>query len=78
MDYRLSKDVVFERDIEEVWIFRVMKSPTLKQEISYNETVFYGMITERENRCLKVVTNPLNRVIVTAYFDRNMRKRGCQ
>ena len=27
---------------------------------------------------LKVVVNPINMIVVTAYFDRNMRKKGCR
>ena len=36
------------------------------------------MIEAYENRCLKVVVNPVKRLEITVYFDRQMRKKGCK
>ena len=31
-----------------------------------------------ENICLKIVLNPISMIVITAYFDRNVRKKGCK
>jgi len=81
MKYRLSKhalDVVKARDIKEKWIKNTIDNPSLKIVKASNEVIFFTMIEENENRCLKVVLNPVSMIIVTVYFDRNMRKKGCK
>ena len=81
MKYTLSKhaiDVTTARNISLEWIIRTIESPSLKVVVADNEIIFYTVISENEKRCLKVVVNPLNLIVVTAYFDRNMRKKGCQ
>jgi len=81
MKYELSKhanDVLLRRDIDIDWIDDVLSNPTKKDVISETEMHFYKTIIEASNRCLKVVINPINEKIITAYFDRNMRKKGCQ
>jgi len=39
---------------------------------------YYKKIKDMDDRCLKVVFNPVNRKIVTAHFDRKMTKKGCK
>jgi len=81
MQYRLSqhaKDVIAQRGIEEAWIEQVLMAPSLKKMIDQNEVHYYASIEAYENRCLKVVYNPQKRLIVTVYFDRGMRKKGCK
>ena len=81
MRYRLSKhakDVMNERKIRNEWVERVITAPSLIIEKQRDEVHLYLSIVERENRCLKVVINPVNMIVVTTYFDRDMRKRGCQ
>jgi len=81
MNYKLSKhalDVIESRDISLKWIDYVLENPTRKDIISSNEMHFFSTIIENESRCLKVVLNPITFIVITAYFDRNMRKKGCK
>lgn len=81
MKYHLSKhaqEVMEKRGVQLVWIETTLLHPTLVASMSDNEVHYYSLIRENENRCLKVVCNPLKELIVTVYFDRNMRKKGCQ
>ena len=71
-------DVIEKRAILEEWIAYVVENPRLQHPVSENELHFYGQIDAYEKRCLKVVVNPQKALIITAYFDRNMRKRGCR
>jgi hypothetical protein len=81
MDYKLSKhalDVIDARNIKSKWIEFVLENPTVKNTKASNEVNFFAPILESENRCLKIVLNPISLVVITAYFDRNMRKKGCK
>lgn len=81
MRYELTqhaKDVIKAREIKLEWIKLAIESPLYHKVISDNEEHFFKTINEFSKRCLKVVANPKNRKIITAYFDRNMRKRGCK
>jgi len=71
-------DVMHERGISRIWVLDTLKSPSVKMSITDNEEHYFKQIGDAENRCLKVVYNPEFRRVVTAYFDRNMRKKGCQ
>ena len=73
-----AKEVMHRRDIRETWVYRVIDNPSVNIRVSDRERHYYGAIRERGNRCLKVVVNPLKGLIVTAYFDRGMRKKGCK
>jgi len=42
------------------------------------EVHYFKTIEENLHRCLKVVINPVSMKIITVYFDRNMRKKGCK
>ncbi|MDF1877322.1 DUF4258 domain-containing protein [Sulfurimonas sp. SAG-AH-194-L11] len=81
MNYKLSKhalDVTSNRMIDIKWIDAVLKSPSLIVKVSIVEAHYFLTILENESRCLKVVINPTTGVVITAYFDRNMRKKGCR
>ncbi len=81
MKYRLSQhalDVIRARAIKEEWIENTSENPSLKVVKAPNEVNLFSTIKENENRCLKVVVNPISMIVVTAYFDRNMRKKGCK
>jgi len=81
MEYRLSQhalDVMAAREIKEKWIRDTIQYPSLKRVKSSNEVNLFSTIDENGNRCLKVVVNPISMIVVTVYFDRNMRKKGCK
>ncbi len=67
-----------QRDIKEEWIFDTIENNSIKKSISDIETWYFMQISEAGNRCLKVVFNPSTMKIITVYFDRNMRKKGCK
>lgn len=81
MDYNLSRhamDVMYSRNIKRERVEEVYKNPSCKHTIAVNEIHYFAMIAENNHRCLKVVLNPISMVVITVYFDRNMRKRGCK
>jgi len=81
MKYRLSKhaiDVMIARSINRDWVEYTIDNPSLKIVKSSNEVQLFSTIETYEKRCLKVVVNPISMVIITVYFDRNMRKKGCK
>ena len=81
MNYKLSKhaiDVIAARSIKTEWIDLVFDTPSRKDIIAPNEVHYFKTIADNEERCLKVVFNPISMVVITVYFDRNMRKRGCK
>ena len=80
-NYKLSKhaiDVMSSRNVKIEWIEFVLENPSLMNKISIIESHYFSIIKENEDRCLKVVVNPNTGIIITAYFDRNMRKKGCK
>lgn len=81
MKYELTqhaKDVIESRDIKTEWIESVMNDPSAHLLISSTEEHFFKSIGEASDRCLKVVVNPATFKVITTYFDRNMRKKGCK
>ncbi|MGE4420238.1 MAG: DUF4258 domain-containing protein [Sulfurimonas sp.] len=81
MRYELTQhavDVITSRSIKRDWIKLAVESPSYHKIVSDVEEHFFKMIDEFSSRCLKVVVNPTNLKIITAYFDRNMRKKGCK
>ncbi|MDD2652266.1 MAG: DUF4258 domain-containing protein [Sulfurimonas sp.] len=81
MKYELTQhamDVMLSRGIQKEWIESALEFPSYHKIISDTEEHFFKTINEFSNRCLKVVVNPTNLKVVTAYFDRNMRKKGCK
>ena len=81
MEYKLSQhalSVTKARAIRESWTRDTIDNPALKLIKAPNEVALFSTIEENDNRCLKVVINPISMIIITAYFDRNVRKRGCK
>ena len=81
MNYKLSKhalDVMSSRNIKEEWVDFTLETPSLIKKISIIEAHYFSKIEDNGSRCLKVVMNPTTGIIITAYFDRNMRKKGCK
>lgn len=71
-------DVMNNRNIQKDWVLFTIKNYTRKDENSNNEHWYFSIIEEYENRCLKVVVNPIRKIIITTFFDRGMRKKGCK
>lgn len=81
MKYELTQhaiDVMNARSIKIEWIQTALESPSSYHMVSEVEEHYFAIIASEANRCIKVVVNPLHMKIVTAYFDRNMRKKGCK
>lgn len=81
MKYKLTKhtiDVVENRRIKMEWIEDSVENYALTVKVNNEEHHYFKKIEEASERCLKVVVNPIKLTIVTVYFDRNMRKRGCE
>ena len=81
MKYELTLhalDVVGPRGIKLEWIELAIESPTFKSIVCDVEVHYFKTIEENLHRCLKVVINPVSMKIITVYFDRNMRKKGCK
>jgi len=66
------------RGINRDWVEYTIDNPSLKIVKAYNEVQLFSTIDAYEKRCLKVVINPISMVVITVYFDRNMRKKGCK
>ena len=71
-------DVMIKRDISKALVFETINNYSLKVNVSNDEEHYYKTIESKEDRCLKVVLNPKTLNVITVYFDRNMRKRGCK
>jgi hypothetical protein len=83
MKYELTQhavDVISSRGIKIEWINSTIDFPSYHQVISEVEEHFFKPIDTDEfsKKCLKVVVNPISLKIITTYFDRNMRKKGCK
>ena len=72
------KKRIEERDLDENWIADTVKSPDKTVVKSDEEVHFFKRIVDFAGRCLKVVFNPIKKLVVTAHFDRNMTKKGCK
>ena len=64
-----------QRGILNSWIDETVEKPDLKIPVAVDEIHFYKKLDIERNKWLKVVVNPKNNVIVTAYFDRNKAKK---
>ncbi len=64
---------VKERNLRIDWITDAVQYPDEEINITEDETHFYKIITEFQDKWLKVVVNKKNKIIVTAYFDRNKK-----
>jgi len=73
-----SKDRMSERNISREWIEFALTSPDDFYQVSEDKSYYLKTIEENGSRCLKVVYNPLENRVVTAHFDRSLKKRGCK
>ena len=66
-----------DRKIEPEWVFQTIENPnlTLDHDTDIELQHLYRRIAEKGNRVLHVIFNRNQSHVVTAYFDRNMRKR---
>ena len=71
-------DVMEEREISKDWVVNTLTNPSRIDRITRTEYHYFAHIPENGNRCLKVVFNPVTETVITTYFDRNMKKRGCR
>ncbi len=71
-------DVMAQRGILESWVFDTFETFSVKVSVSDVEEHYFKQIEEADFRCLKVVYNPKFMRVITVYFDRGMRKRGCK
>ncbi len=81
MKFKLSnhtKEVMVSRNILEGWVRSTIENPSAQVKIDEKEIHYFGTIHEHGNRCLKVVVNPINNLVVTTYFDRKKKKEGCR
>ena len=81
MNFTLSKhakDVMKNRNILKNWVYDVVLKPSVYIKVQKDEIHMYGIVAEYNERCLKVVVNPIKEIIITTYFDRKMKKRGCK
>ena len=82
MEFELSRhasEVIFEREIEILWIERTLENPGLVRVDSEDVDLEHRFkrIEESDNRILRVVVNKSAKPIriVTVYFDRKMKGR---
>jgi hypothetical protein len=64
-----------ERSIKKQWILSTIESPDKTVVITEDELHCFKKDTDFNNKWLKVVINPQTKIIVTAYFDRKMKKQ---
>ena len=72
-----AQDVMTTREIKQSWVEIVLESASNIIIINDDEIHYFKIIQEYDNRCLKVVFNPNKSLVITAFFDRKMKKRGC-
>jgi len=80
-DYQYSKHLdekINKGDVNKEYVEETLETPDKIVTIKENEIHFFKEIISFGNRCFKVVINPLKKLVVTAYFDRNMTKNGCK
>jgi len=65
-----------QRELKKEWIRDTIEKPDKKYDIADDEVHFFKFIEEFFNKCLKVVVNPISKIVVTAHFDRNKTKKG--
>ena len=80
-NYKYSKHIqerIKQRNIKKEWIDDTIKNPDKYEKTSNIEEQFFKRIIKFSGRCLKVIVNPLTKIIVTAFFDRKMTKKDCK
>lgn len=77
--YKLSNHarerLALRAEIKMEWIANALEAPLIVKNVSDYEAHFYKAIPQYGNRILKVVVNPLKKLIITAFFDRRMKKK---
>ncbi len=76
--YKLSnhaKERLYLRvEIKTKWIAQALESPLMVKTVSEYEVHYYKDISQYGGRVLKVVVNPVTKVIVTVFFDRRLKR----
>ena len=75
MSYRAS--VVLKTARKEIscqWIKRTIEDPDVVEEISEREVRLWKRFPEAGERFLRVVVNPQDKIIITVFFDRGIRR----
>ncbi len=80
MEYKLSKHLLQtlklrRKEIKVEWIMQTIKEPDFKEIISKEEIRLWKKIKDFENKYLRVVINPKKQLVITAFFDRNFKRR---
>jgi len=65
-----------QRNIKLIWILDTIRMPDKEEHIDDDEIHFFKIGEEFSNKCLKVVVNPVDKIIVTAHFDRTKTRKG--
>ena len=77
--YRLSlhaSDVLktSRKGIKYEWVERTIVDPDMVEEISEKEVRLWKRFPEVGGRFLRVVVNPQDKIIVTVFFDRGIKR----
>ena len=80
MEYTFSKHLLKtlelrRSEIKVEWIIQTIKEPDFKEIISEEEIRLWKKIEDFGNRYLRVVVNPKKQLVITAFFDRNFKRR---
>jgi len=69
-------DMLNERAIQEEWVWRTIDNPDKSEIGNDNNTHFYKVISDMNNRILHIVVNHkvLPKKIITVFFDRRARR----
>ena len=72
-----TRDMLVERELQEEWIWRVMREPDQRWTSEDGLEHCAKAIAERDNRILHVVVNASDQPkrVVTAFFDRRLRSQ---
>ena len=71
---RHLKDVLECRsEIKASWIYETIDQPDFKEEVSDTEVKYWKKIPEFGERFLRVVVNPKDMIVITAFFDRSFK-----
>lgn len=62
-----------ERNLKIEWILNCIQRLDEQIDIAEEETHFYKIITDYQDKGLKEVVNKMHNIIITAYFDRNKK-----
>ncbi len=72
-----AHDVMTSRAILESWVEQTVLNSSRKIVVSEDEVHYFTTIQEYDGRCLKVVFNPKKNLVITTFFDRKMKIKGC-